>query len=136
MSDKILEHKHLIIRAELNNPPKDAEAIKEWMKHLVDKIDMKILMGPYAVYSDMEGNRGLTAVTIIETSHIAMHVWDECDPALMQLDVYTCSTLNIDDVFDAIRPYGPVNVEYKYLDRENELTLLDKGVIKDYATSV
>ena len=128
---QILEHKHLIIRAELKNPPKCAEAIQDWMKLLVDKIGMKILMGPYAVYSDMEGNQGLTAVTIIETSHIAMHVWDEVDPALMQLDVYTCSTLNIDDVFLTLSDFTPVNVQYKYIDREHDLTLLDKGVISE-----
>lgn len=126
---KILEHKHLIVRAELNNPPYNASDIKIWMKHLVDKIGMNILMGPYAVYSDMEGNQGLTAVTIIETSHIAMHVWDEEEPALMQLDVYTCSTLNIDDVFEAIKEFEPIKVEYKYIDREYGLTLLDKGSI-------
>ncbi len=126
---KILEHKHLIVRAELNNPPQCADAIQDWMKVLVDKIGMKILMGPYAVYSDMVGNRGLTAVTIIETSHIAMHVWDECDPALMQLDVYTCSTLNITDVFSALEEFDPVHVEYKYIDRENELTLLETGIV-------
>lgn len=126
---KILEHKHLIVRAELNNPPYNAADIKIWMKHLVDKIGMNILMGPYAVYSDMEGNQGLTAVTIIETSHIAMHVWDEEEPALMQLDVYTCSTLNIDDVFEAIKEFEPTKVEYKYIDREYQLTLLDKGSI-------
>ncbi len=125
---QILEHKHLIIRAELHNPPKCAEAIQDWMKILVDKIGMKILMGPYAVYSDMVGNRGLTAVTIIETSHIAMHVWDEVEPALMQLDVYTCSTLNIDDVFEALSEFSPHHVEYKYIDREHDLTLIDKGV--------
>lgn len=129
MSNKILEHKHLIVRAELNNPPQCAEAIQEWMKMLVDKIGMKILMGPYAVYSDMVGNRGLTAVTIIETSHIAMHVWDEVEPALMQLDVYTCSTLNIKDVFNAIEAFAPTKVEYKYIDRENTLTMLDMCVI-------
>ena len=127
----ILEHKHLIIRAELKNPPKCAEAIQDWMKLLVDKIGMKILMGPYAVYSDMVGNQGLTAVTIIETSHIAMHVWDEVDPALMQLDVYTCSTLNIQDVFEALSDFSPVDVKYKYIDREHDLTLLDKGVISE-----
>jgi S-adenosylmethionine/arginine decarboxylase-like enzyme len=128
---QILEHKHLIIRAELKNPPKCAEAIQDWMKLLVDKIGMKILMGPYAVYSDMVGNQGLTAVTIIETSHIAMHVWDEVEPALMQLDVYTCSALNVDDVFLALSDFMPVNVEFKYIDREHDLTLLDKGVISE-----
>ena len=122
---KILEHKHLIVRAELNNPPRDATNIKFWMKHLVDKIGMNILMGPYAVYSDMEGNAGLTAVTIIETSHIALHVWDEVNPALMQLDVYTCSTLDINDVFSAIEFWDPTKIEYKYIDREHDLTLLD-----------
>ena len=127
--DQILEHKHLIIRAELKNPPKCAEAIQDWMKLLVDKIGMKILMGPYAIYSDMVGNQGLTAVTIIETSHIAIHVWDEVDPALMQLDVYTCSTLKIEDVFEALGDFAPVNVQYKYIDREYDLTVLDKGVI-------
>jgi len=127
---KILEHKHLIIRAELNNPPKCTTAIDIWMKNLVEQIGMKILKGPYSVYSEMVGNQGLTAVTIIETSHIAMHVWDEDEPALMQLDVYTCSTLNIEDVFRALEEYDPVKVEYKYIDRENCLTLLDKGTIK------
>jgi S-adenosylmethionine/arginine decarboxylase-like enzyme len=128
---KILEHKHLIVRAELNDPPYNATDIKEWMRKLVDQIGMNILMGPYAIYSDMEGNKGLTAVTIIETSHIAMHVWDEVQPALMQLDVYTCSTLDIADVFKAIEVFQPVKVEYKYIDREYELTLLDKGIIRE-----
>lgn len=127
---KVLEHKHLIVRAELKNPPKCADSIQDWMKDLVNQIGMKILMGPYAVYSDMVGNRGLTAVTIIETSHIAMHVWDECEPAMMQLDVYTCSTLNIQDVFKAIEVFEPVKAEYKYIDRENELVDLDKGTIQ------
>lgn len=129
MENKILEHKHLIVRAELNNPPQCTTAIDLWMRSLVDKIDMKILMGPYSVYSDMVGNQGLTAVTIIETSHIALHVWDEVQPALAQLDVYTCSTLNIQDVFGAIEEWEPTRVEYKYIDRENQLTLIEKNVI-------
>jgi S-adenosylmethionine/arginine decarboxylase-like enzyme len=126
---KILEHKHLIVRAELNNPPNCTTAIEAWMKKLVKQIDMNILMGPYSVYSDMIGNRGLTAVTIIETSHIALHVWDEVEPALAQLDVYTCSALNIEDVFEAMNEWEPVKVEYKYIDRENQLTLIEKRVI-------
>ena len=125
----ILEHKHLIVRAELKEPPYSPHEIKLWMKHLVDKIGMNILMGPYAVYSDMEGNQGLTAVTIIETSHIALHVWDEAEPALMQLDVYTCSALDINDVFESIQEWEPSKIEYKYIDREHGLTLIDTKVL-------
>jgi S-adenosylmethionine/arginine decarboxylase-like enzyme len=99
------------------------------MQDLVEAIDMKILMGPYSVYSDMVGNRGLTAVTIIETSHIALHVWDECEPALAQLDVYTCSKLDVEDVFEAIESWNPSKVEYKYIDREHNLTLIENGSI-------
>ncbi len=82
---------------------------------------MKTLMGPYAVYCDVVGNRGLTAVTIIETSHIAMHIWDEQSPAMMQLDVYTCGPLDPYDVVEAIAEFDPVSVEMKYLDREHNL---------------
>ena len=123
----ILEHKHLIIRAEISNPPKCEETINAWMLKLVDTIGMKILMGPYSVYSNMEGNRGITAVTIIETSHIALHVWDEASPALMQLDLYTCSSLDIDDVFKAVDLWEPNIIEYKYIDRENGLITLKQG---------
>ena len=129
MSNKLLEHKHLIVRAEINKPPHDTEQIKLWMNDLVQAIDMKILMGPYAVYSDMVGNQGLTAVTIIETSHIALHVWDEVHPALAQLDVYTCSKLDVVDVFKAIECWEPSKVQYKYIDREHNLTLINSGSI-------
>lgn len=125
----ILEHKHLIVRAELKEPPYKPSDIKEWMRHLVNKIGMNVLMGPYAVYSDMEGNQGLTAVTIIETSHIALHVWDEAEPALMQLDVYTCSHLDINQVFESIQEWEPTKIEYKYIDREHGLTLIDTKIL-------
>ena len=124
---KVLEHKHLIVRATLNKPPYSASDIKTWMERLVKQIGMKILMGPYSIYSDMVGNRGLTAVTIIETSHIAMHVWDETDPGLMQLDVYTCGALDPKEVFDAIAEFDPVKVDYKHLDREHGFEVLTNG---------
>lgn len=124
---KLLEHKHLIVRANLRTPPVSVSEILPWMENLVEKIGMKIMMGPFAAYSEMIGNRGLTAVTIIETSHIALHVWDEVDPALMQLDVYTCSSLDPSDVFAAFECFDPINFEYKFIDREHNLELLRKG---------
>ena len=58
---------------------------------------------------------------IIETSHIAMHVWDELDPALIQLDVYTCSSLDTDIVIQALQQFSPISIEHKYFDREYKL---------------
>jgi S-adenosylmethionine/arginine decarboxylase-like enzyme len=66
----------------------------------------------------MPGNEGLTGVVVIETSHIAIHVWDAVEPALVQLDVYTCSTLDKDIIFAELEQWNPTKVEYKYLDRE------------------
>jgi S-adenosylmethionine/arginine decarboxylase-like enzyme len=68
----------------------------------------------------MEGNRGLTAFAIIETSHIAMHIWDEVSPALCQLDVYTCSEMDPNQVLPFLEVMEPTKVEYKFLDRESK----------------
>jgi S-adenosylmethionine/arginine decarboxylase-like enzyme len=114
-------HKHLIIRAEVGNPLKEEQLAIDWMNRLIEKIGMKVMMGPFAKYLDVVGNRGLTAVAIIETSHIALHVWDEDKPALLQLDVYTCGPLDPYDVVEALREFHPVKIEMKYLDRENKL---------------
>jgi len=114
-------HKHLIIRTEVGNPPMNEEIAKTWMTTLIDKIGMKLCMGPFAKYLDVPGNRGITCVAIIETSHIAMHVWDEDKPALIQLDVYTCGYLDPYDVVEALRDFHPIKIEMKYLDRENKL---------------
>ena len=50
-----------------------------------------------------------------------MHTWDECEPAMIQLDVYTCGELNTDVVFDFLKQFDPVKIDYKYLDRETGL---------------
>lgn len=117
-----LVHKHVIIRAEVLNPPTDETTTSNDVKALIEAIGMKILMGPYAKYCAMKGNRGLTVATIIETSHVIIHVWDETDPALIQLDVYTCGVFDPNIVFDWLKKYNPTKIDFKYLDRENGLT--------------
>lgn len=123
-----LFHKHLIVRAEVKNPLISPDKVsKEWMPMLIDKIGMKVLMGPYAVYCEMEGNRGLTAAAIIETSHIVLHIWDEDEPAMVQLDVYTCGPLDPYDVVECLKVMDPTHVDMKYLDREHDLTEIPLG---------
>ena len=117
-----MKHKHLIIRAEVSNPPRYEQNIIDWTKHLIQDIGMKILLGPYATYCDKEGNKGYTCATIIETSHVVVHTWDEVSPKLVQLDVYTCSELDIRTVFDALDKWDPIKIDYKYLDRGSNLT--------------
>jgi len=118
---KLLEHKHIIIRAEVKNPPKDEMMAVESLKDLIEQIDMKLLMGPYAKYVEMEGNRGLTVAAIIETSHVVLHSWDEVEPAIIQLDVYTCGAFNPNTVFDWLQRFGVVKADWKYIDREFDI---------------
>ena len=120
----MLEHKHIIIRAEVEEPPSDVIKTAQWFKDLVEAIDMKILMGPHVVYLDKEGNRGLTGVCVIETSHMAMHVWDETTPGLIELDVYSCKSFNPEIVLQALQQFKPVKVEHILLDRKDTIELL------------
>jgi len=120
----ILKHEHVIIRAEAMKPPMDKESIKQWVIDLVPKINMKLMGEPQAYYSDMVGNQGATCAAVIETSHIVMHVWDENIPALIQLDVYSCKELNIDTVLKELEQFNPTKIEFKFLDRENNLELV------------
>ena len=76
MKNSLLVHKHLIIRAEAIKPPVDEEQLQNWLIEFIESINMKIMMGPYVKYCNMKGNRGITGVAVIETSHIVMHVWD------------------------------------------------------------
>lgn len=117
--EKLLKHKHLLIRAEVKNPPKTEEQIINWMNNLIAKIDMNILAGPYASKVSKKGNKGISGVAIIDTSHIGIHTWDETDPALIQLDVYSCKEFNKIDVLSCIEEFDPITVDYKYFDREN-----------------
>ncbi len=124
---QILQHKHVLFRIETTNPPKDPEIIADWMKSLIAKLGMELYAGPMVKYRDEPGNRGATGVCIIKTSHIALHVWDECTPGLMQLDVYTCGSMEVSDVVEELQIFSPTKIEYKFLDREFGLTIIDQG---------
>ena len=118
------KHKHLIVRADISWCPReeDLNKISDWIRNLIKKIEMKLLAGPYTTYVNEKGNKGMTSVAIIETSHIALHIWDESSPGLMQLDVYSCADFIPKDVFDEVnKMFKTVKMEYKFLDREKEL---------------
>jgi S-adenosylmethionine/arginine decarboxylase-like enzyme len=115
----MLQHKHLLVRAQIVNSITDTNQISQWLSTLVETIQMKILHGPISVYCDKVGNRGITSFAIIETSHIALHTWDEMSPATLQLDVYTCADLEVDDVVKSLSVFQPITLDYKFLDREH-----------------
>ena len=115
------QHKHLIIRAEVKRPLKTEKETKQWLRKIVKKIDMKIIKGPYASYVSKEGNRGITGVVMIETSHIAVHVWDETTPALVQCDVYSCAEFSSNEVLAEFIDMEVTKIDHIMLDRADEI---------------
>ncbi len=119
-------HNQLLVNGVSDNPPIDEEKLKQWLRDLVSDIGMKIVMGPMAFYVNKEGNRGVTAIVGIETSHIAIHVWDEPTPALVQFDLYTCSTLPVKDVLNKLeKDFGLRDYKYMVLERAHEFHILE-----------
>ena len=92
----VREHKHVIVRAYVNNPPSSKEQLSEWCKNVISDVGMKVIGGPLVVYSEMEGNKGYTAVAILDFSHLSIHTWDEISPALIELNSVFGSQINPD----------------------------------------
>tara|TARA_Y100000768_G_scaffold344924_1_gene291515 strand:+ start:51 stop:434 length:384 start_codon:yes stop_codon:yes gene_type:complete len=125
-----LDHKHLLLRAEVTECPAEESLheILDWMKTLINKIEMKLMQGPTISYVDQPGNRGTTCMALIETSHIVIHIWDEPNPGLVQLDIYSCKEFDISVVMDHLKSYfHTVNIQYKFLDRTTNMKVIDEN---------
>jgi S-adenosylmethionine/arginine decarboxylase-like enzyme len=117
-----------MINAKINNAVRTPDQAINFLKDLVQKIDMKIIQGPYASYVYAEGNRGVTAIVMIETSHIAFHVWDEKEPGTVQFDLYTCGALDKQKVLDAFgEEFEVVSMHYRMYNREVGFVLEEEG---------
>ena len=84
----VLVHQHLVVSALITRPLTTLVQGQQWILDLVDLLDMQVLAPPTGAYCSDVGNRGLTILVPITTSHLALHIWDEPDPARLELDVY------------------------------------------------
>ena len=118
----ILKHEHLLVRAELYDAVRDQGAVEAWITDLIQAISMEILSGPFSIYSTMPGNTGITAGAILSTSHMMLHTFEDYDYTMLQLDLYSCSFIDIDLVVGKINSFfKPYKVEFMFLDREHGL---------------
>ena len=61
----------------------------------------------------------------IETSHIAIHVWDEERPALVQCDVYSCAEFSTNDVLAEFVSMEVVKLDKILINRDSENAVID-----------
>lgn len=125
---KAPQHNHLLINAKTSFPPRSKRKLKKWLKQLVHDIGMHRIAGPFVHYVDKPGNKGLTAVVMIETSHIAIHIWDEPIPAHVQFDIYTCSGLDVDKtLLEIVANLQITQIDWVFYDRENGFKEVARG---------
>ena len=91
-------HKHMVLNATVRVPLISEEGCKNWLRKLVDIIDMKILIEPVAKYCDTAGNEGVTGTVVIETSHASIHVWHKEEQPVIKMDVYSCKDFEPDAI--------------------------------------
>jgi S-adenosylmethionine/arginine decarboxylase-like enzyme len=119
----------MLVNAKVKNPIKTEQEAIDFLTDLVRRVDMKIIKGPFAKYLDVEGNRGLTAIVMIETSHIAFHIWDETDPGMLQFDLYTCGSLDRFTVLNALDETFDIDaIDWVIYDRENGFVVEDQYI--------
>ena len=115
----MIEHKHLMISSNFIRRVYSSSWYETWMTRLIEDLEMTALVEPKAVRDNTVGNEGITAFSIITTSHIVLHTWESEMPHKLQLDVYSCKSFRIKTVLDRLENLKVSNVKYKFLDREN-----------------
>jgi len=63
---------------------------------LAKHLDMKVMGSPLIEYIDTPGNKGISAVCIIQTSHICVHEWPEYNE--LQLDIFSCKDFDTSEL--------------------------------------
>jgi len=111
-------HKHILIKAYVSNAPRvNEEELNSWLTSLVENINMKAIIPARSKYVSAEGNAGLTGSVNIETSHIAVHIWCEEQPNLIQMDVYSCRDFQIETILNKLKEWSLISYHYWLIDR-------------------
>lgn len=103
-----LVHQHLIVSAEVAKESVTAADIGEWLLNVAARVGMRAITDPVVSYSDAPGNTGFLGILGISTSHLSVHHWDCCSPALLQFDLYSCRAYRVADVLAEVHRFWNV----------------------------
>ena len=133
-----VEHHHLLLRMEMRRCPteKDKAEARDLIYKIIRDIKMKLLDTPKVYYVKRPFyNEGLTAISPIQTSHIAFHFWKNPEPVilksangrcLLEFDIYTCGSLSgqqIRQILHHLTTYGPTRADVTVLNRKWSLSI-------------
>lgn len=115
----IRQHKQVIVRAYVNQPPTESEQLSDWCRRVISAVGMKVIGGPITVYSEMDGNKGFTSVAILDFSHLAIHTWDEISPALIEFDLFSCKDFDCQLVVNMLNEFQLSSYSIMEVDRDS-----------------
>lgn len=79
---------HLFDLEYCNEKITSREALRVFLETLAQTIHMQILEGPILAQG-VPTNPGLSAIAIVDMSHISIHTFSACDEAL--IDIFSCA---------------------------------------------
>ena len=126
----MINHRHLLVNAKINNLIDIEQQGLEFIKFLVDQININIIEGPFVNNS--------TVAVILKNSHIAFNIINEPIPCGIQFDIYTWENLDIYKIMKAANKYFDIQEtsSVRMLGRhECNLCLIEKikpGWIENY----
>lgn len=110
---------HLILdMSEMNDNIKDKDVLKDFVKDLVETINMKA-MGPTRIMrlENNMPNAGYDVMQFIETSSITLHLVDRDHTGY--LDIFSCKEFDPDKAIDCVKKwFGDINYKKKFIFRD------------------
>lgn len=131
----MLRHKHVLINLRVTAPPRDSEEVEHFLAFLIKRVNMKIARAdtlpknPMGYYCNTLGNQGATGTGILETSHTALHTWDEESPAKFHFDLYSCSDFEVQNILTLCQCFDIIDGTYIVIDRDENLSVAEQGKI-------
>lgn len=80
----------------------DPKIVREFIEKLAEAVDMSILEGPI-IAKGIEQNPGLSALAIIDFSHVSIHTFTKHSEVL--IDVFSCKEYDRDKVLHVCKEY-------------------------------
>jgi S-adenosylmethionine decarboxylase len=109
--------KHVVLSAvACNTSLLDIEAVRQFVRELVDRIDMVAYGETFVARFGSGIETGISAVQLIETSAISLHTNDGARD--LYLDVFSCKDFRAEDVVGAVHDhFAPERIDHQVLFR-------------------
>ena len=101
---QVKRYHHIFDLTNCNKKINDRKIVREFIEEVTEAVDMQILEGPI-VAEGIQSNPGLSALAIIDFSHISIHTFSISSEVL--IDVFSCREYDKSRVLEiCLKYYG------------------------------